>query len=760
MNTSFLQHIWQFILFLIILLGPVPLCFWLVSIAQSKRCPPGLAHNLLAILTYWCGIQTFIALFLGVVEHFFLIPVLILELIIFSFGIVLLVFFGGHSRFFYLRELFEVKQPFNKAESFVAASILLAGIILIAKLSSEVIINYDSLWYHLPTMARWYQEGKFVQLDEFSKTGDWATDAITYYPFNWEILCTLFVMPFQEDFLVTLPNISSWAILGLSVYLLSVKAGAKRFYAIAATSLVLTIPLIIQHINSLHIDLPFAAFLLAGLYFAIAYSQSRSAVDLSAFLVAIGMLLGIKLSSVGYAAFPIAVLLLLEIKNAFSRKTSLRREEVLQQSKFAVPIIITAASSSLFIGLYWYLKNFIEIGNPLGDIQVSLAGVLLFPGSMKVSVLQQTSLANLFHWTNLSHWKTLVLQAIVRLQLPFVVLFLQALLLPKLFLSKQFSCNRFILGIYCFVFIGTGYLYWKTPFTGTNLLPPLPPQPLNQYIGQQARFAIPFMGMMGVIAAATASSLSTFKYGVVIVVFASSLLGILSSTVFDVVRISTAFKGGVGWASAILDKFGSNPAEAMSQLMGIVGGSVIDVITYITMYIIVFVVFVQSASLKHLGKSIATRIGYALQKSHRVVVISTLLGLLMITSWGIRERRDIERREVYGGVYEYIGSNLKPSETLGYLLSYRSYLLYGKHWNQKVLYIPSNSTLLSQWLDDLQKRAVTVVAVGPLEEKMGWEHREINWLENSKEESITSYHQAPRKVFGQDPKKEIAIYRL
>ncbi|MBM0744671.1 hypothetical protein JOY44_24205 [Phormidium sp. CLA17] len=695
--------------------------------------------------------QVFVALLLGAVGQLFLVSVVVLELGIFIFGTALFLSVKKRLTLASFRDTFKLEERLTKAEILIITSILLAAIILVVKLATEVIINYDSLWYHLPTMARWYQEGKFVSLDEFSRTGEWATDAIAYYPFNWEILCTLFVMPFREDFLVTLPNLISWFILGLSVYLLSTKVGAERIYSIAAAALVLTIPLIIQHVNSLHIDLPFAAFFLTSLYFAISYSQNRSFVDLSSFFIAIFMLLGIKLSSIGYAVLPITIFLFLEIRNTFLYKVSFK--DVLNQSRLAIPTIVVSILGALFIGFYWYLKNFIEAGNPLGDIKISLAGVLLSPGSMELSTLQQTSLANLFHFTDLSHWKIMVLQAIVRLQVPFLALVFQALLLPKLLLPKQrFTYAPLLFSLCCFVLVGTGYLYWKTPFTGTNLLPPLPPQPINQYIGQQARFAMPFMGMLGVIAAVTASSLRTSSYLVAAVVFVSSLLGIVSSTVFDIIRVSTAFRGGVGWASAILDGFRSNPTTAVDQLLKIVSSNLINVLIYILIYVIAFVLLVWGASRSRVNRILAAKASQLFNRPNRFAIISILLGLLVITSWGAREARDIHRKEVYGGVYEYIAGNLKPTETLGYLLSYRSYFFYGKHWEQKVLYVPSRSESLSQWVDDLKQQQVSGVAVGPLEEKMGWQPREVRWLENPAGHFTL--------VFGQDPKKEPTIYRL
>ncbi|MBF2028660.1 MAG: hypothetical protein IGS48_18165, partial [Oscillatoriales cyanobacterium C42_A2020_001] len=272
----FLEHLWGLLLLLVIVLGPVPISLWLSSINQDKKLQYSLADNLLVLLTVWCAIQIFIALTLGAIHQFFLIPVIGFELILFLSGAVILFFSQKLSPKFLFQKLFRSDLSFSRAEVLILSSIALTGVVLLIKLFTEVIIDYDSLWYHLPIMARWYQEGSFVRLDEFLNSGDWVSDAISYYPFNWEILCILFVMPFQEDALVALPNLVAYAILGLSIYLLSLSIGASRLYSMAGACLVLTIPLIIQHVNSLHVDLPFAAFFMVALYFVISFNRSRS----------------------------------------------------------------------------------------------------------------------------------------------------------------------------------------------------------------------------------------------------------------------------------------------------------------------------------------------------------------------------------------------------------------------------------------------------------------------------------------------------
>jgi hypothetical protein len=258
--------------------------------------------------------------------------------------------------------------------------------------------------------------------------------------------------------------------------------------------------------------------------------------------------------------------------------------------------------------------------------------------------------------------------------------------------------------------------------------------------------------MLGVIAAVVASSVRIHSSTIAIAVLLSSLFGIISSTVFDIIRISTAFKGAVGWASAILDGFRTNPSASMAQIFEIVGTSLFDVAIYVFIYVVVFIAFVWGVSRNSFLKLLATKAKQISRRMGRFTTVSLLIGLLVIASWNTREQRNINRKEVYGDVYEYIATHLNPNETLGYLLSYRSYFFYGKHWNQKVLYVPSKSENLSHWLDDLKQRQISFIAVGPLEDKMGLKPREVLWLKSS-DEQFTS-------VFGKDPKKGVTIYRF
>jgi hypothetical protein len=128
-----------------------------------------------------------------------------------------------------------------------------------------------------------------------------------------------------------------------------------------------------------------------------------------------------------------------------------------------------------------------------------------------------------------------------------------------------------------------------------------------------------------------------------------------------------------------------------------------------------------------------------------------LIGLIFILSFTAREARDKQRSTVYNGILEYIENNIPQDQTIGYLLSHRPYLLYGKHLDRKVAYVPAESNGQSEWLDALKKRKVSFVAIGPTRDQLKSE-KAISWLEKNNGPFI--------RVFGRDPSKEICIYRF
>ena len=75
----------------------------------------------------------------------------------------------------------------------------LLGTTLLLRTVATPILETDSLVYHLPAVAQWYQAGTLSPVPR--------PDQIAYYPYDWELLSLLFVLPFGDDTAAAVPQV-------------------------------------------------------------------------------------------------------------------------------------------------------------------------------------------------------------------------------------------------------------------------------------------------------------------------------------------------------------------------------------------------------------------------------------------------------------------------------------------------------------------------------------------------------------------------
>jgi hypothetical protein len=680
------QHILALLLLGIILVGPLPLCLWIVSILKSKEERPGFAHDLLVISVCWCIIEVSIGLLLGILHCLTLGAVLLGELFVFLVGCILLIVARRQSTSPGWGNFWRFPTGLSNQEKVIIGLIGFIGFLLLLNLMTSPIRDHDSLAYHLPTMAQWYQTGSLPRLAQFKLIGS--------YPYGWEVLGTLFLMPFGEDFLVALPNLMAWALLGLSVYLISIKIGTERIYALTASALLLTLPVILQHVNTMHVDLAFASFFLVGLYSAICCVQTRSVFYLSLLLAVLGMVLGIKASGIAYGMVLLMALAFMILKAAYGDKNPLTFS--FRPVKWVIPLCIWGGVSLLFLGGFWYLRNLVELGNPLGFVKFQIGDTVVFPGFKDSAAIYKTTLAGSFDLTDVAHWKTFLNQVKIRLSVPFLsmvaasfLLFLRPLLFKK---SKKVPLIFVVVTLLAVTFA----LYWLTPYSGSSRAFDFK---ITSWLGQAMRYGFPFMGILGVTAAAGLAVSQVRKSAMAAVVLMSGFPGLAKMFLsFDItwnkiffftVLLLLAWGIGRVWAA---DK------RRFSVFLGLA--------------ILVF------------------------------VVTGTLI---------TREKREFNRPRVYGGVVKYIEEHIAEDETIGYVSSNHSYLFYGRRLNRRVIYVPAGKRDRSSWLKMLRQKNISVIAVGP--EWRGWKpQKETRWLADPDGPFI--------RVSGKNFRREPFIYRI
>ncbi|MEG3974752.1 hypothetical protein QT970_09030 [Microcoleus sp. herbarium8] len=762
------QHLWELTLFLIIVFGPIPLSLFLAFENQKANSNCSFPHFLLVLLTGWSIIQVCIGLILGSVDRLNLAQVIIAEILICAIGTIPI--YTKKNRAFTLShwQIPKLKQSLNNSEILIILTAAFAGIVLCYTLATKPTTNYDSLWFHLPAIARWYQTHSFTLLDA---AGNWIFEheQAKVYPYNWHVLSALCVIPFKEDFLAAFPLLIAWVLEGIAVYLLSVKFGSTRIHAMAASTLVLTVPMVLNQINTIHPDLPLAAIFTVGLYLGLSYHKSRAVWELSLFLASTGMLAGIKITGIVYAVSLLGGLAILEIKRFALNKNSILANFRIRH--FFKPVLLCGIACCLFLGGFWYARNLLHVNYPVGDgseVKIPLQPVPLPspvpaptpPVQQSTPILPappvapsfnawQSTLAAQFNPSNISHWQTVGLQIIIRLQLPFLAIALQVLAAPLALLqtkTRTINQNKIILIV---VLASTGILYLITPYTSGTAGESI--GQLSPILGFNLRYGFSFLSLLAIAAAATATKLKTPNQLVVAVVLIGSISGIISNIIFDLIKNASFTGNSIVWGSGLIDRFKSEPVEALNVVMKILAPYGLDLAIYLLAYIgfmlLGWILFKQNSSLTELKNKLVN-----LKKSSYIMLICLCIALMVSVSWVAREQRDIARTQLYRGIYEYIDRNTVPDERIGFFLSSRSYLFYGRNLDRQVLYIPFRADRIPAWIDSLRQNKISLVGFGPLTETDKYTKQALSWL--------TSSEGPLQPVFGKDFNTESVLYRL
>jgi hypothetical protein len=218
-------------------------------------------------------------------------------------------------------------------------------------------LNFDTLWYHMPVAAQFARTGSVTAV-QFTL----ADPYVAYFPSNSELLHALGIVTLRGDFLSPLLNL-----LWLSLALLGAWCLGRRWQieplTLLAGSLVVSLSVLSStQPGEAFNDIAGLAFLLAGCALAL------NAVEDTGALILAGLALGLAAGSKLTFLIPVFALILALAASATAR----RRVRVLVA--LAVPTALT--------GGWWYLRNAIAVGNPVG-LGVHL-GPLRLPGPSSV----------------------------------------------------------------------------------------------------------------------------------------------------------------------------------------------------------------------------------------------------------------------------------------------------------------------------------------------------------------------------------------
>jgi hypothetical protein len=236
--------------------------------------------------------------------------------------------------------------------------------------------NFDTLWYHMPFAARFAQTGyvtgiQFTQADPF----------VAYYPANSELFHAIGILALRGDWLSPLLNLLWLAVALLASWCLGRPWRVERLTLLAGC-LAFSLPVLsTTQPGEAFNDVVGLASLLAAA--ALVANKPDDLRMLAVAGLALGLAAGTKYTFIVPALVMVAAMAV--------RAPSGERRALL--AHLAVPGVLTAG--------WWYLRDLIRIGNPLG-LRFHL-GPLALPGprSPLANALQETVISQI---SNLSLW--------------------------------------------------------------------------------------------------------------------------------------------------------------------------------------------------------------------------------------------------------------------------------------------------------------------------------------------------------------------
>ncbi|MGH9892118.1 MAG: hypothetical protein ACREA0_09085, partial [bacterium] len=346
---TLVRHVLDLAGFVLLMAGPVPACVYL---ARNSRVLPQVSrglHSALVFLLAWFVLQVNVALLLGILGLLRWRLLVLAEIVLFAAALPL-----RH------RTDWDPSQrpgPVDLTRPHAVVIACLASFVTITLWNVAIgpMRNRDSLAYHLPAMATFYQTGSLATLDHFGQ--------IARYPYDWEVLSALFLFPFGEDFLVALPNVLALLALACAISATSQAFGAERTAALTLGTIFAALPGVLRHVGTMRVDLQFAASFMAAVYLAVAWRSSRGALSGAIAVAALALMPGIKMTGVGYAPL-VALWGLLAARAVPACREDGERTEAPPGRSLCVGL--AGAGAALLAGGYWYANNYRVTGNPFG----------------------------------------------------------------------------------------------------------------------------------------------------------------------------------------------------------------------------------------------------------------------------------------------------------------------------------------------------------------------------------------------------------
>jgi hypothetical protein len=263
-----------------------------------------------------------------------------------------------------------------RSHPWVAALVAVAVIALLWRVVIAYALppyGYDSLAYHLPTVAGWLQYGHIgtAHLHIYSAS----------FPANVELLFTWLALFLKSDVWIGTVQIPLAVMGALAVVGFARVAGVRRPAAIAAGALFALSPIVLTQASSNYVDLGVGVLFLTGIYFVLrAFPPAAWGSDADRGWSPTCLVLAGCAAGLAVGAKPVGpilgfvTLLCLVIGAVVSRRRS--GLTVDRPIVYALLLLVPLVG----LGAFWYVRDLVEFSNPVYPGSVKLLGHTLFDG--------------------------------------------------------------------------------------------------------------------------------------------------------------------------------------------------------------------------------------------------------------------------------------------------------------------------------------------------------------------------------------------
>lgn len=340
-------------------------------------------------------------------------------------------------------------------------------------------MEYDSLAYHLPFIVEWLKTGSLLTPYYSAFAGP-----ISYYPSNYELLGLWSMIPFSNDFFADLLNFPLLILLGIVLYRIQRNFNISKKISLFVIAVIFYMPVFFHQLGTALTDLFFTfSFVLIIYFLQEFYLAEKSKKNTSSifFGLSLGLFIGTKYLGIVYGIIPLIFSLTLAFKN--------------------YKALIIGFLSGVLTGSFFYIRNFLDTGNPIFPAELKIFGYKIFEGYLglteKISSLSLNSNIKSFEalkkFVVKFYQNTGIQTALILAGITFFLLFI----IYKKF-KKTLSLKSFLTGIlFIIIPIIYFYLYWIAPYTYINM-------------SENIRYSMPFL-ITGAITAGLALMRATAR---------------------------------------------------------------------------------------------------------------------------------------------------------------------------------------------------------------------------------------------------------